>query len=291
MTGFARTEGANDLCAWVWEAKSVNAKGMDTRVRLLGGFDVLESVVRDRVKKTFRRGNISIALNVNWQRANAAYQVNMKTLENLLKVMPEVEKRAPGLAPATMDGLLAAKGVVEIIDEPLGDDAQTELHDEVLAGFDELMDALSAVRASEGGELAALLQGQIDEIEALCAAAEALGSAQPEQIKSRLHAQVRDLCDVAPAIPEDRLAQEAAMLMLKADIREELDRLSAHLKAARELMGQDGAIGRQFDFLCQEFNREANTLCSKSADVELTQIGLALKTVIDQMREQVQNVE
>lgn len=291
MTGFARTEGANDLCTWVWEAKSVNAKGLDARVRVPGGFEALESVVRDRVKKTFRRGNITIGLNVNWQRANATYQVNMETLERLLKAVPEVEKRAPGLAPATMDGLLSARGVVEAVEEPLGDDAQAALHDDVMVGFQDLVDALVAVRENEGGELSALLCGQIDEIEALCRQAEAKGATQPEQIKSRLHAQVRELCDAVPGIPEERLAQEAAMLMLKADIREELDRLSAHLKAARELMQQNGAIGRQFDFLCQEFNREANTLCSKSSDVELTQIGLALKTVIDQMREQVQNVE
>ncbi len=291
MTGFARTEGVNEFCTWVWEAKSVNAKGLDARLRLPGGFEVLDAEARKRVKSKFHRGNISLSLNVNWQRANAAYHVNMETLERLMEALPAVQTRMPDLAPVTMDGLLALRGVIESVEEPLAEDQQKSLHDDVLAGLDEVLDALSNGRLKEGAQLNDVLVGQIDTIDDLCGQAEQQAAMQPDAIKARLVQQVGDLLDAVPALPEDRLAQEAAMLMLKADIREELDRLKAHRDAARELLRQDGAIGRQFDFLCQEFNREANTLCSKSSDVELTQIGLALKTVIDQMREQVQNVE
>ncbi len=291
MTGFARIEGANNICTWVWEAKSVNAKGMDARLRLPSGFDAFDAIIRERLKKRFRRGNISVFLSVNWQRSNATYQVNMETLERLLKAVSEVQKRAPHLPPVTMDGLLATKGVLESVEDPLGETEQAVLHEEILKGLDELFGAFEQSRQSEGNALTILLNAGIEEIEYLCQEAAGLAALLPDNINTRLHQQVAELCSIVPALPEERLAQEVAMLMLKADVREELDRLHAHVIAARELMTTDGAIGRKFDFLCQEFNREANTLCSKSADVQLTRVGLALKTVIDQIREQVQNVE
>ncbi|MEK9726163.1 MAG: DUF1732 domain-containing protein, partial [Rhodospirillaceae bacterium] len=235
--------------------------------------------------------NVSLSLNVKWQRGNATYQVNLENLDQLLAAMPAVHKRLPNVAPVTMDGLLNLKGVVEGVEDALGEDDQEAVQAEVLASLDKVLDDLAAGRAGEGAHIAEVLTGQVDEIETLCDRAAALAAAQPDAIKARLATQVKELVDTVPGLPEDRLAQEAAMLMLKADVREELDRLAAHRAAARKLMGQGGAIGREFDFLCQEFNREANTLCSKSADVELTQVGLALKTVIDQMREQVQNIE
>jgi len=291
MTGFARTEGANDFCTWVWEAKSVNAKGLDARLRLPGGFEGLEPEIRQRTKSRFHRGNISLSLNVNWQRPNATYHINMETLDGFLSALPDILARAPDLAPATTDGLLALKGVIEGIEEPLAEAQQATLHADVMDGLDQVLDQLAEGRAKEGAQLANVLDAQISSIDELCDEAESLAALQPEAIKARLAEQVTDLLDAVPALPADRLAQEAAVLMLKADVREELDRLKAHRDAARDLMVQKGAIGRQFDFLCQEFNREANTLCSKSADVALTQVGLTLKTVIDQMREQIQNVE
>ena len=291
MTGFARTEGANDNCTWVWEAKSVNAKGMDARLRLPSGFETLDAVIRDNLKKRFRRGSISISLNVNWHRANSTYQINMETLERFLQAMPEIHKLAPDLHPVTMDGLLAAKGVVESVEDFLGEAEQMALEAEILQGLNELLAMLERGREGEGAALGKVLHAQITEVENLCQRAVELTALLPERINKRLHEQVADLCATVPALPEERLAQEVSLLMLKADVREELDRLRAHVDAARELMTADGTIGRQFDFLCQEFNREANTLCSKSADVELTRVGLALKTTIDQMREQVQNIE
>ena len=291
MTGFARTEGANDNCTWVWEAKSVNAKGMDARLRLPSGFETLDAVIRDNLKKRFRRGFISISLNVNWHHAKSTYQINMETLERFLQAMPEIHKLAPDLHPVTMDGLLAAKGVVESVEDTLGEAEQMAFHEEILQGLNELLTMLERGRQGEGAALGKVLHAQITEVENLCQRAVGLTALLPEMINKRLHEQLADLCATVPALPEERLAQEAAMLMLKADVREELDRLRAHVDAARELMMTDGSIGRQFDFLCQELNREANTLCSKSADVQLTRVGLALKTTIDQMREQVQNIE
>ena len=291
MTGFARTEGANNICTWVWEVKSVNAKGMDARLRLPSGFDAFDAIIRERLKKRFRRGSISVFLSVNWQHGNATYQVNTETLECLLKAVSEVQKRLPHLPPVTMDGLLATKGVLESVEVPLGEVEQTVLHEEILKGLDELFGAFEQSRQNEGKALTIMLKAGIEEIESLCQEAAERAALLPDNINTRLQQQVAELCSIVPALPEERLAQEAAMLMLKADVREELDRLRAHVIAARELMTTDGAIGRQFDFLCQEFNREANTLCSKSTDVQLTRVGLALKTVIDQVREQVQNVE
>ena len=291
MTGFARTEGANDNCTWVWEAKSVNAKGMDARLRLPSGFETLDAVIRDNLKKRFRRGFISISLNVNWHHAKSTYQINMETLERFLQAMPEIHKLAPDLHPVTMDGLLAAKGVVESVEDTLGEAEQMAFHEEILQGLNELLTMLERGRQGEGAALGKVLHAQITEVENLCQRAVGLTALLPEMINKRLHEQLADLCATVPALPEERLAQEAAMLMLKADVREELDRLRAHVDAARELMMTDGSVGRQFDFLCQELNREANTLCSKSADVQLTRVGLALKTTIDQMREQVQNIE
>jgi len=291
MTGFARAEGGNDFCTWAWEAKSVNAKGLDVRLRLAGGFEALEAVVRERAKGRFRRGNLSLNLNVNWQRAGASYRLNAETLEQVLDALPTLRERLPDAPPVSIDGLLGVKGVMETVEEPLAEDDQAQVHADVLEGLEATLTALAEGRGKEGAQLTELVSGQLGAIETLCAAAEDLAAMRPDAIRARLEEQVAELAAAVPAIPEDRLAQEAALLMVKADVREELDRLAAHVEAARELIGTDGAVGRQFDFLCQEFNREANTLCSKSSDVALTRIGLELKTVIDQMREQVQNIE
>ena len=291
MTGFARAEGYDDRCSWEWEARSVNGKGLDVRCRLPSGFENLEQVVRERVKTALRRGNVTVNLNITRVQVAGAYQVNEDVLEGLVAMLPKLSAMVPGATPATLDGLLALKGVIEVRDDVLSDEARAELEDAVLSGLDDVLRALSAMRREEGDHLADVLGGQIDGIESLCDEAAKLAALQPETISQRLKKQVAALLHDIPELPAERLAQEAALLMTKADIVEELDRLTAHVAAARSLLVVDAAIGRKLDFLCQEFNREANTLCSKSADIELTRIGLDLKALIEQFREQVQNIE
>ena len=291
MTGFSRSEGYDDHCSWVWEARSVNGKGLDVRCRLPSGFENLEQPVRDRVKKALRRGNVTVNLNITMVQAAGAYQINEDVLDSLVAMLPGLSEKAPDAAPASLDGLLALKGVIEVRDDVLSDDSRTELENGIMSGLDDTLSALSAMRAEEGERLAEVLNNQINGIESLCAEAGNLAALQPDAIRKRLREQVSALLEDVPELPADRLAQEAAVLMTKADIAEELDRLKAHVAAAHILMAEEAAVGRKLDFLCQEFNREANTLCSKSTDVELTRIGLELKALIEQFREQVQNIE
>ena len=291
MTGFARTEGYDDHCSWVWEARSVNGKGLDVRCRLPSGFENLEQQVRDRTKTALRRGNVTVNLAVTWVKSAGAYRVNEDVLDGLVAMLPLLSDKVPGATPASLDGLVALKGVIEIRDDVQSDEDRAELEGGVMSGLDETLAALSAMRRDEGEHLARVLGEQLDGIEALCADATSLAVLQPEAIRRRLAEQVAALMVDVPELPAERLAQEAAVLMIKADIAEELDRLSAHVAAARTLMADEMAVGRKLDFLCQEFMREANTLCSKSSDIELTRIGLDLKALIEQFREQVQNIE
>lgn len=291
MTGFARAEGSNEHCSWEWEARSVNGKGLDVRCRLPSGFENLEQPVRERVKSVLRRGNVSVNLSITWGQAAGAYRVNEDVLNGLVAMLPKLSAMVPDATPASLDGLLALKGVIELSDSVLSDDGRVELEADILSGLDDVLRALSAMRREEGDRLADVLSGQIDGIENLCAEAGRLAALQPEAIAQRLREQVAALLQNVPELPAERLAQEAALLITKADIVEELDRLTAHVGAARTLLTADAAIGRKLDFLCQEFNREANTLCSKSPDVELTRVGLDLKALIEQFREQVQNIE
>jgi len=291
MTGFARTEGQNGPFSWTWEAKSVNARGLDVRCRLMGGFEGLEPAARDKAAKRFKRGNLSLMLNLSHARGEAGYKVNQVVLGELLAKLPELRLQAPDASPPSIDGLLALRGVIEPVEEDLSEGEREALEKDVLAGLDAALDSLGAMRDAEGARLAPALDGRLDDIARLCGEAETLAAAQPAAIRARLKEQVEALMEDVSALPEERLAQEAALLMTKADVREELDRLKAHQEAARDLMAGNGAVGRKLDFLCQEFNREANTLCSKSQDKKLTRIGLDLKAVIEQFREQVQNIE
>jgi uncharacterized protein (TIGR00255 family) len=290
MTGYARTDGSNEDCAWVWEVRSVNAKGLDVRSRL-GQFDGLEPRVREIAQARFQRGNVSVNLQINWARPTTVYQINMEVLEQMQGAMADIHARFPDCAPPSIDGLLGLRGVVETGETELDEDRRAALEQALLADLETALDHLAEVRGTEGAHLHQVIEGQLANINDFCRQTEALAAAQPKAIRSRLAAQVAELMDAVPALPEERLAQEAAMLMLKADVREELDRLAAHCEAASTLLSEKGAVGRKLDFLCQEFNREANTVCSKSADIELTRVGLGLKAVIEQMREQVQNVE
>jgi uncharacterized protein (TIGR00255 family) len=290
MTGFARAEGEAEGLAWSWELKSVNGKSLDLRFRLPAGFDALELPLRALIGERLKRGSVSTNLTVARTGAGVAPQINRAVLDQVLALVRELGQEIEA-APPRIDGLLALRGVLESGEE-LPDPATRERREELLlAGCRKALDSLALMRRAEGARLGTVLTDRVREIADLVAAAEASAATQPDAIRARLEALVAALGDAVPSISEERLAQEASLLVARGDIREELDRLAAHIAAVRELLAEGGAIGRRLDFLCQELNREANTLCSKSADVELTRIGLALKAGIEQLREQVQNIE
>lgn len=291
MTGYARTQGQDDAVTWIWEVKSVNGRGLEMRARLPAGYDHLDLPVRDAVQKRFKRGNLSISLNIDRVRKDAPLAVNEAVLAQYVAVARRWHEKAPDLGLPRIDGLLALKGVLEVGEEDVPPEVEERRSKALLEGFRQTLEAMAAMRAAEGRRLAEVLGGHLTEINALVERAESLGSFDPLTIKERLRLQITALLDAVPALSEERLAQEAALLAAKADVREELDRLKAHLAAAREMLAAGEAVGRKLDFLCQEFNREANTLCSKANDIELTRIGLALKAIIEQFREQVQNIE
>lgn len=293
MTGFARVEGEADGVAWVWEAKSVNGRALDLRLRLPAGYDALEAPARAALARLVRRGSVAATLSVN-RLAPPAVRVNRAMLAQIVALLGELsaELDAAGVAaaPPRLDGLIALRGVIEAAeDEP--EDIVERRRAALALGWALTVERLAAARRDEGARLYAVLSRQCGELRALVAAAALTAAAQPEARRARLAAALADLTGLAPAMQEERLAQELALLAARADVREELDRLRAHLDQADDLLARGDNIGRQLDFLCQELNREANTLCSKSADIELTRIGLALKAAIEQFREQVQNVE
>jgi len=290
MTGFARAEGHDGPLSWAWELKSVNSKSLDLRFRLPPGFDALELPLRALVTQRLKRGAISAGLSVARASGAGNLRVNREALAVVLRLANELAHEVEA-APPRIDGLLALRGVLESGDDAPEEGARDRQMKQLSDGFAAALEGLAAMRLSEGARLEAVLSERLDEIAVLVKDAESAAATQPAAIKARITELITVLLDAVPALPEERLAHEAALVVAKADIREELDRLKAHLDAARGLMKEGGAIGRRFDFLCQEFNREANTLCSKSADLELTRIGLALKAAIEQLREQVQNIE
>jgi uncharacterized protein (TIGR00255 family) len=288
MTGFARAEGDELGISWVWEIKSVNGKSLDLRLRLASGFDLLEPQLRALLTQRFRRGNFSGTLTVT-RTEPAVVRVNRDTLAQLIALMNELAGEIEA-APPRIDGLLALRGVVETVEnEP--DAVLEERRRAVRDSWTRVLDELAAARAEEGARLAAVLTGQLAEMAALVEAAAACAAAQPTAIRERLQTTLANIVDLVPGMPEERVAQEMALLIARSDIREELERLRAHLEQVADLLGQDEAVGRRLDFLCQELNRETNTLCSKSADIELTRVGLSLKAAVEQFREQVQNIE
>lgn len=292
MTGFARALGENGPVRWTWELRSVNGKSLDVRIRIPAGLETLEQKIRERCGKVLRRGNVSVGLSMQRDQAENRLQVNEPALESVLSAIKLLEGRIPNVAPPTLDGILAQKGVFELKEQEDDEAAQQALHAALLTSLDAALIDLVDMRHTEGSAIGKIVHQQVVTIATLTQAAEDLPARQPEAIKARLKKLVADLLEAAEAqLDEQRLHQEAVFLATKADIREELDRLHAHVSAVRELLDTGGAIGRRLDFLAQEFNREANTLCSKSNDVDLTAIGLDLKAVIDQMREQIQNLE
>ncbi|HEV2550960.1 MAG TPA: YicC/YloC family endoribonuclease [Stellaceae bacterium] len=290
MTGFARADGHEGGVSWVWEVKSVNSKSLDLRIRLPAGFDALELPLRQALAQRLRRGALSVTLTLTRAPGSGGVRVNRETLAQVLAAAQSLVAEGKA-APPRADGLLALRGVLESGEEIEDEAARERRTAAVLASWEKALDGLVIMRTAEGERLVPLLQARLADIAQLVGAAEDSAAAQPEALKARLRQNVAELLEASPALPPERLAQEAALLAAKADIREELDRLAAHIIAAQELLAEGGAIGRRFDFLCQEFNREANTLCAKSADVQLTRTGLALKAAIEQLREQVQNLE
>ncbi len=292
MTGFARTQGevAAEV-SWVWELRSVNGRGLDVKLRLPPGLDAAEPGLREAATKVLKRGNVSGTLSIK-REAAAGYAADQAALQRLTTLAIDLADSIPGALPPRAELLLALPGVLR----PAAAVEESEaLRAAVLAaaqaGFFAALQALVAARAGEGARLAAIVAGLLDDIAALAAQATAEAAAQPGLHHARLTTQLAELLGATPALPQERIAQEIALLATKSDVREELDRLTAHVAAARELLAEGEAVGRRLDFLMQEFNREANTLCSKSVSLPLTAIGLKLKAAIEQLREQVQNIE
>ena len=290
MTGFARADGEYADWRWSWETKSVNSKALDLRVRMPSGHDRLELPSRQAASSRFKRGSVNMVLNLN--RASIGeeeteYRVNHKLLEQLL----EVAREHSDDGVANIETLLNIRGVVDKVDEAESETDQAQRHASILRCLDEALDALLLNRQLEGDKLHLILSAQLDEIENCLRNAASVELLRTDSRKQRLLIQLQEVLEAKPPVTEDRLAQELAILSVKSDITEELDRLRAHISAARDLLNEGGAVGRRLDFLCQELNREANTVCSNSNDNALSKHGLELKALIEQFREQVQNVE
>jgi uncharacterized protein (TIGR00255 family) len=290
MTGFARGHGVAGSYAWSWEIKSVNAKGLDLRLRLPPGWDAVEVPARKNATEKLSRGTVYANLSVERKGVAPTVKVNEPVLAAVLATLKSLSGKVEA-APPSLDGILALKGVIEITEEDEREEDRRAAETAINAGFDRLLADLIAMRREEGATLGRLLSARLTEIAALAARAEAAPGRKPEAIKARLAEQVATLLAASQRFDSDRLHQEAILIASKADIREELDRLASHVAQVQKLIADGGPIGRRLDFLAQELNRESNTLTAKANDVELTNIGLELKSVVEQFREQVQNLE
>ena len=287
MTGFARGDGMHGDTSWHWETRSVNGRTLDLRLRLPSGFEALEIRARGLAQEKLARGNCTINLWVKRETGRTEIRLN----ETALGQAEAVAERARDLTGLKLDTLLAMRGVVETVEGEENEQAQAALHHAMIASLAATLDELVRARTGEGERLQAVIDKQLSAIARLIEVAARAAAPPPAAIAVRLSEQIARLTEAGPALDPERLHQEAMLLAAKADIQEELDRLRAHVAAANELIASDQPAGRKFEFLAQEFNREANTVCSKSADIETTRTGLELKTVIDQLREQVQNIE
>ena len=290
MTGFARGHGVAGAYAWSWELKSVNAKGLDLRLRLPPGWDAIEVPARARATEKLARGTVYANLTVERKGVAPAVKVNEPVLAAVLATLKGL-RGVVEASPPTLDGILALKGVIEVTEEDEREEDRRAAEAAIIVGFDKLLADLIAMRREEGATLGRLLSARLDEIAKLTARAEAAPGRKPEAIKARLAEQVATLLAASQRFDSDRLHQEAILIASKADIREELDRLASHVEQVRKMIADGGPIGRRLDFLAQELNRESNTLTAKANDVDLTNIGLELKSVVEQFREQVQNLE
>lgn len=291
MTGFARAEGRANGASWVFEVRSVNGRGLDLRFRLPPGYDWLEARAREAAQKRLSRGSVNVSLDVPRQQAAPEIKLNETALMQVAAAADRV-RALTGAPPVTVEALLGVRGVLEVAEAVEAPEAQEARQVGMLATLDEALEGLVEARAREGARLMALMEGYIAEIERLVEAVSRSPALRPEAIAARLADQVQRVMAASNGLLDtQRLHQEAVLIATKADVEEELQRLRMHLASARELLRSGVPSGRQLDFLTQEFNREANTLCSKSNDTEISRSGLAMKVVIDQMREQVANIE
>ena len=289
MTGFSRAEGALDGIAWAWELRSVNGRSLELRFRLPNGWDSLEASWRDMAGKALKRGNVTANLTIK-RESQTRLELDPVALEQVLKIVSDLHRRIPGSPPPSAEALLSLPGVLRQAQADQQEEKAAAVID-VQAGFIAALADLITSRQAEGDRLATILNRQLDAIATLCDTAAIQAAGQPAAQRARMLDNLQTLLRETPNLSEERIAQEVAVLASRSDVREELDRLSSHIAAARDLMGEQVNIGRKLDFLIQEFNREANTLCSKSATAALTATGLNLKAAIEQMREQVQNIE
>jgi uncharacterized protein (TIGR00255 family) len=291
MTGFARKSGARGPVSWHWEAKSVNGRGLEVRSRLPSGFEALDLRIRALAQERFKRGNLQVVLSITRETAQTKIRINREALKEILDAIDELDEDVDA-DPPTMDGILGLRGVIEAVEAEESEEEHEALENDLLADVKETFERLHGARGEEGVRLGRVLGDQIGNIERLVRDAQGSAASQPDMLRKRLQEQLAILLEARPPLSEDRLAQEVALLATKADVREEIDRLLAHVAQARTLIASSEAgAGRRLDFLSQEFMREANTLCSKAEDISLTRTGLELKAIIDQFREQVQNVE
>ncbi|MEM6461952.1 MAG: YicC/YloC family endoribonuclease [Pseudomonadota bacterium] len=290
MTGYANLEGNSGSMQWAWEMRSVNGKGFDVRIRLPAGFELIEPDVRKAVSQNIARGNLQVNLTVTRDRKTIQATVNQDVLDAVI-IAADRLLESTDAEPPRIDGLLNIRGVLEFSESKPDDETLSQERQSIMDGLDATIAAMTAMRKTEGEKIGAFLGDQVAGIEELVRKVAADPSTEPDRIAERLSSQVRMLLDSAAEFDEDRVYVEAAILASKADIREEIDRLSVHVEACRQLLADGGPIGRRLDFLAQELNRESNTICSKSNASSVTAIGLELKVLIEQFREQVQNLE
>jgi uncharacterized protein (TIGR00255 family) len=290
MTGFARSHGASGPYTFEWELKSVNAKGLDVRLRLPPGWDELESFAKKRAAEVLSRGTVYANFNVKRTNALSTIRINEDVLASVVRVAGVLAGKIDAVAPS-IDGLLSIKGVIEVVEPETDETEDKAAKDAAAAAFDQALTQLVEMRQREGTALGQILLQRMDEIEQLAKKAETAPGRKPDAVKARLAEQIAMLLETSDRFDPDRLSQEALLIAAKADIREELDRIASHVAQARDMIAKGGPVGRRLDFLAQEFNREVNTCCSKSNDIELTNTGLEMKNVVEQFREQVQNLE
>lgn len=290
MTGFSRGEGLHATGRWVWELRSVNNKGLDVRMRLPYGFEAIEVDCKKAVSSAFSRGSIQVSLQFSKEGSDNVPSINPAALEAVLRASAQLQEQI-GAAPPTVDGILAIKGILEITETDLTDEEVISRNQDVLSGLKAAISELAIARKSEGDAIVAVMSDQISKIDDLVTKIEADPSRTPDAIRQRLQQQLALLLEEGNDLDPQRLHQEAAYLATKADLREELDRLAAHVIAGQKLLSSGGPSGRKLDFLAQEFNRECNTICSKSNAPSVTELGLEMKIIVDQLREQTQNLE
>ena len=289
MTGFARVDGMEAGFTWVWEIKSVNSKSLDLRFSLPAGFTKIEAEARKRAVERFARGSLSINLVVKAPENPKSVKVNREILDKLTELVAGIRGDVENV---NVEALMGLCGVIEVGEVDLEDEETIEKRNAVVTTtMEKALDELACFRLSEGERIAKVVEDHLQEISELTTRASRVAGSQPGRRKARLMKQLEELLEEDNSLSEERISQELALIIARGDVREELDRLLSHVAAARDLLAQGGAIGRRLDFLCQELNREANTLCSKSSDIDLTKLGLALKAAIERLREQIQNIE